>query len=142
MSYNLFNNVVSNAWSNDNNIVSIVKQELIPLQQKFDYVFNNVCYIDVNINGIEGKYIQSNHKKAIIKNYFVDGNFNIYILNNKIILFKDNAWFLVVFNTSVELIVNLNIDLDVYIENEIFISNETKYFGSSSYPKNINITYI
>jgi hypothetical protein len=73
---------------------------------------------------------------------FDHSSFNTYTLNNKIILYKNDGWYFVEFNTDINLIINLPIDLDAYIENEIFITNETKYFGSSAYPKNINITYI
>lgn len=141
MSYNLFNNVISNAVSNNNNILTMIRNEILPLQQQMNFAFNNICYIEVKLENIEGKYIQSNFKKTIINNRFVDSDFNMYILNDKVILYK-NGWFYIEFNTNIELILNLNIDLDVYIENEIFITNETKFFGSSSYPKNINITYI
>jgi len=142
MSYNLFSNTISTAISNNNNILSLIQQEIEPFKQKLNYIFSNVCYIDVQISGIEGKYILSNHKKSIINNHFVDSTFNTYILNNKIIIKKSDAWFYILFNTDINLIINLPIDLDVYIENEIFITIETKYFGSYSYPKNINITYI
>ena len=142
MSYNIFTNVISSTSTIDSNIKNMINESILPIQEKLNYIFSNDCYIDVQISGIEGKYILSNHKKSIINNHFVDSTFNTYILNNKIIIKKSDAWFYILFNTDINLIINLPIDLDVYIENEIFITIETKYFGSSSYPKNINITYI
>lgn len=140
--YNIFNNIISNTSTIDANVRSIAREEIVQLEEKFNSVFKNECYIEVKINGIEGKYIESSYKKSMDNNYFVNGNFNIYILNNKVIIYKNNGWYFLQFSTNPKLIINLPIDLSVYIENEIFITNETKYFGSSSYPKNINILYI
>ena len=142
MSYNIFTNVISSTSSIDSNIRNMINESILPIQEKLNYIFSNDCFIDVQISGIEGKYIQSNHKKSIINNHFVDSTFNTYILNNKIIIKKSDGWYFIDFNTSVELIINLNINLDAYIENEIFITSETKYFSNSSYPRNISISYI
>ncbi len=142
MSYNIFTNVISSTSTIDNNIKNMINESILPIQEKLNYIFSNDCFIDVTISGIEGRYIQSNHKKSIINNYFVDSTFNLYILNNKIIIKKSDGWYFVEFNTTLELIINLNINLDAYVENEIFITNETKYFNNSSYPRNISITYI
>lgn len=142
MSYNIFTNVISSTSTIDNNIKSMINESLIPIQQKLNYIFSNDCYIDVQISGIEGRYIQSNYKKSIINNHFVDSTFNTYILNNKIIIKKSDGWYFIEFNTDINLIINLLTNLDAYIEHEIFITSETKYFSNSSYPRNISISYI
>lgn len=142
MSYNIFTNVISSTSTIDNNIKAMINESILPIQQKLNYIFSNDCYLDVQFSGIEGRYIQSNHKKSIINNHFVDSTFNIYILNNKIIIKKSDGWYFIEFNTDINLIIILPINLDDYIEHEIFITNETKYFSNSSYPKNISISYI
>jgi hypothetical protein len=146
--YNIFNNVISNTTAIDSNIRSIVQEETLTIMNKVNTALNIKSSLKIeNLNEFNGVYIEIG-KYKIVNNKFQSGDQNLYVLKKDDFLyysicFVDGiGWNFINFNTDPSYFLNIPIDLSDFIMIINFITNETRYFGASSYPKNLNISYI
>lgn len=148
MSYNIFSNVISNTTAVDSNIRSIVQEETLILMNKLNSALNIGSSLKIeNLNEFDGIYTDVG-KYKIINNKFQLGDQNLYVLKKDDLLYysicfvEGIGWNFIEFNTDPSYFLNIPIDLSDFIMSINFITNETRYFGVASYPKNLNISYI
>lgn len=146
--YNIFNNIISNTVSIDSHIRSIVREETIDIVSKVNTALETHSRIKVdNLGDFSGTY--TNIGRVSIQNSrFIPSQKSIYVLSKggdvfyTITFIDPIGWSFVEFSTNPEPLLSLTLDLTEFIESTSFITSETKYFGTSNYPKNLNIAYI
>ena len=148
MSYNIFSNVISNTTAIDSNIRSIVQEETLNIMNKVNTALNINSSLKIeNLNEFDGIYTEIG-KYKVINNKFQSGEQNLYVLKKNDLLYysicfiNELGWNFIEFNTDPSYFFNIPIDLSDFIMSINFITNETRYFGAASYPKNLNISYI
>lgn len=146
MSYNIFSNIISNV-SENNNVRAVVREVIETIQNTIDTTLSKFPMLIVeNYGGYDGMYRQLLSKKSLNNNTFSGSSYYCYVLYTNdvfylIIFVVASGWCFVEFNINPELIIDLPIDISTYINSMFLISSETRYFGSSSFPKTLNISY-
>lgn len=148
MSYNIFSNIISNVSNDENNVRAVVQDEITEVQNTIETTITKYAEVIVqNLSEYNGEYRQLLSKRSLDNNVFSPSSYNCYKLVKStdlyylIIFVVGSGWTFVHFNIDPELMLDLTIDLTDYIDTSELITNQTKFFGSSTFPKTVNISY-